>query len=209
MDKNIRLRLVGITFNQIESGVYALVLEDVAEGRRLAIVIGYPEAQSIECHLQRVRTPRPLSHDLMSSIIQELGAKVVSVFIHKLPSGPYAGRITLRTVWGDEKEIDSRSSDAIALAIRVGAPIYTSKELLMKEGYIPNAKNETKKARGNELTNSTENERDIRYSSIGELEKRLAQSVAEENYEEAARIKLELDSRKKNDVSDDQNSAEI
>lgn len=202
MEQNIELKLIGITYNQIESGVYALVLEDPIMKRRLAIVIGYPEAQSIECKLQNVRTPRPLTHDLLAQIIDRLGAKLKRVDIHRLPSGPYAGKLTLTTLFGETMEIDARSSDAIALAIRVGAPIYTSKTLLEKEGYSPTGirnKNDLKK-------NDSEKEKNHRMNyTEAELRGMLAKCVQEENYEEAAEIKKELERRNFLESEDDIN----
>ena len=185
----MQLRLLGITYNQIESGVYALILEDPLMKRRLAIVIGYPEAQSIECHLQKVKIPRPLSHDLIASVINQLGGKVERVDIHRLPSGPYAGKITVRDAFGDRHEIDARSSDAIALAIRVSAPIFTTRRLLEKEGYVPSSgKSEKQKA------DNKKNELGILNEM--QLQNLLSQYVNEENYEEAAKIKKELDRRR-------------
>lgn len=198
MEENIELKLIGITYNQIDSGVYALVLEDPIERRRLAIVIGYPEAQSIECKLQNVKTPRPLSHDLLAKLLEVLNGKLMRVDIHKLPSGPYAGKLTIKNAWGEKIEIDARSSDAISLAIRVGAPIYTNKKLLEKEGYMPgssslissgSAEEKTKeKRRGLKTYEKIESE-----ASLHEL---LAKCVSDENYEEAAEIKKEIERRK-------------
>lgn len=196
MDESIELKLIGITYNQIESGVYALILEDPVMARRLPIVIGYPEAQSIECRLQNVKTPRPLSHDLMASIINQLGAKLIRVDIHRLPGGPYAGKLTVENVFGQICEIDARSSDAIALAIRVGAPIFTSKQLLEKEGYSPK---DTDKVKGKAAPQSTSSKNAVtsNYSrfSMKQLEELLVKKVEEENYEEASKIKQEIDRR--------------
>ena len=193
MNNNIQLRLVGITYNQIESGVYALILEDIYEGKRLAIVIGYPEAQSIECKLQNVRTPRPLTHDLMASLLKTLGARLLRVDIHKLSSGPYAGRMTVENIMGERFEIDARSSDAIALAIRVKAPIYTNRELLEKEGYIPKS-NEKKNLKKGEKKESQPSNKYSKYNII-QLNELLQKFVEDENYEEAALIKSEIDRR--------------
>lgn len=196
-EQNIELRLIGITYNQIESGVYALILEDALERRRLAIVIGYPEAQSIECHLRKVRTPRPLAHDLLASMLATLEATLLRVDIHRLPSGPYAGKLTVEDKFGDIKMLDARSSDAIALAIRVGAPIYTSRELLDKEGFIPK-ENESKQKKGS--VNVLPKEKDqhpnpyARYT-LTQLQNLLEEKVQEENYESAAEIKKEIEKR--------------
>lgn len=197
MDDNIQLRLVGITYNQIESGVYALILEDPVELRRLAIVIGYPEAQSIECHLQKVRTPRPLSHDLMASMLRGLDAELLRVDIHRLPNGPYAGKLTMMSSDGDIITIDARSSDAIALAIRVGAPIYTNRELMQSKGYTPQKNTKTLKQNPNREAVAPSESVANKWTgrSTQELHELLSKFVTEENYEAAAEIKLELDKR--------------
>lgn len=197
MDDNIQLRLVGITYNQIESGVYALILEDPVELRRLAIVIGYPEAQSIECHLQKVRTPRPLSHDLMASMLHGLDAELLRVDIHRLPNGPYAGKLTLMSSDGEIITIDARSSDAIALAIRVEAPIYTNRELMQSKGYTPQKNNKSPKQSPNREAVAPTESVDNKWTgrSTQELHELLSKFVTEENYEAAAEIKLELDKR--------------
>lgn len=199
MEDNIELKLIGITYNQIESGVYALILEDPVMKRRLAIVIGYPEAQSIECKLQNVRTPRPLAHDLLANLLNTLSARLIRVDIHRLPSGPYAGKLIIENIMGERFEVDSRSSDAIALAIRVGAPIYTNKELLEKEGYIPQKVSTKQNAPAKK-----EKEQDpYKNYTDAQLEKLISDYVAEENYEAAAEIKRELQRRLNSDTNND------
>lgn len=135
--KRHQLRLIGITYNQIESGVYAVILEEVNGLTRIPIVIGYPEAQAIECHLQNVRTPRPLTHDLIKKIMDEFQLKLSCIDIHKLPSGVFAADLVMEGPDGELHKIDSRSSDAISLAIRCNAPIYTSSEVLEESGFRP------------------------------------------------------------------------
>ena len=193
MKDKVELRLLGITYNQIESGVYALLLEDVVSKRRLAIVIGYPEAQSIECHLQKVKTPRPLSHDVMASIINRLNSHLSFVYIHKIPSGPYAAELHLIDEIGREIVIDSRSSDAIALAIRTGSPIYSSPELIETEGFNPESAKY--KPSINKIKNNEDSKNTLSNLSISTLKKRLEEAVNAEQYEEASRIKQELDKR--------------
>ena len=94
MDK-IRLELIGITYNQIESGVYAVILQQAGGTRRIPIIIGYSEAQAIECKLQEVRTPRPLTHDLMASILSEFGITLREIVIYRLDSGVFAAELVL------------------------------------------------------------------------------------------------------------------
>ncbi|MDE6256590.1 MAG: bifunctional nuclease family protein, partial [Muribaculaceae bacterium] len=123
MEKH-RLELVGITYNQIESGVYAVILREVGGERRIPIIIGYPEAQAIECKLQDVVTPRPLTHDMMLNFMTAFGVSLKEIEIKRLPNGVFAADLIFSD--GENTRIvDARSSDGIALAIRAGAPIYT------------------------------------------------------------------------------------
>lgn len=137
MKKRHRLKLIGITYNQIESGVYAVILEEVNGERRIPIVIGYAEAQAIECKLQEVKPPRPLTHDLMKSILDKFTLTLQAVEIYKLPNGVFAADLLVEGPDGELRRIDSRSSDALALAIRTDAPIYTSTEVLEESGFMP------------------------------------------------------------------------
>lgn len=139
MEKRYRLELVGITYNQIESGVYALILQQAGGKRRIPIIIGFPEAQAIECKLQEVATPRPLTHDTMVTALSVFGISLLEVEIRKLPNGVFAANLLLSD-GENERIVDSRSSDAVALAVRVGAPIYTSESVLLESGFEPEEK---------------------------------------------------------------------
>lgn len=145
MEKRYRLELVGITYNQIESGVYALILQQVGTSRRIPIIIGFPEAQAIECKLQEVATPRPLTHDTMVNALAAFGITLVEVEIRKLPTGVFAANLIFSN-GVEEMVIDSRSSDAVALAIRTGAPIYTNESVLREAGFDPENKNGDRKS---------------------------------------------------------------
>lgn len=137
MKKRHQLRLVGITYNQIESGVYAVILEEINGKRRIPIVIGYPEAQAIECYIQKVKTPRPLTHDLIKTIMESFNLRLSCIDIHKLPNGVFAADLVMEGPQGELHKIDSRSSDALAIAIRTGSPIYTTAEVLEESGFLP------------------------------------------------------------------------
>lgn len=184
------LTLIGITYNQIESGVYALILQEVDGNRRLPIVIGASEAQSIECKLQEIIPPRPLTHDLTVNIMRAYGLGMKSIEIKRIDGGIFAADILL-TDGERELTIDSRSSDAIALAIRMGAPIYTTEAVLAAVGIArkgePTAKRRSEKKA--EAANTLE------AMSLERLERMLADAVDKELYEEAARIKVEIDKR--------------
>lgn len=197
-----RLELLGITYNQIESGVYAVILKEVGGERRIPIIIGYPEAQAIECKLQEVVTPRPLTHDMMINCLDRFGISIRQIEIRKLPSGVFAADIYLFD--GEKtKVIDARSSDAIALAIRADAPIYTSSEVLDECGFDPtstesalekdpqqNTADNLLKAQANQLRQAP---RTSSRPSIENLKEQMQKAAENEDYEEAARLKAEID----------------
>lgn len=199
MESNERrlLTLVGITYNQIESGVYALILQEAEGQRRLPIIIGSSEAQSIECKLQDIIPPRPLTHDLTVNIMRAYGLAMKSIEIKRIDGGIFAADIHL-TDGERELVIDSRSSDAIALAIRMGAPIYTSEEVLAAVGIERRGDPLQRKRRQTSSSQSS-----LESLPLKRLEDMLSDAVDKELYEEAARLKVEIDKRKNSASSDD------
>ena len=194
-----QLELIGITYNQIESGVYALILQQVGTNRRIPIIIGFPEAQAIECKLQDIQTPRPLTHDIMINALESFGITLKSVLIKRLTNGVFAADLTLSDGFR-EFFIDARSSDAVALAIRTGAPIYTTEEVLKEAGFDPD---EIRRAKKTDIENSDRSENATivsRYDkmSLNELAEAMAAAAENENYEEAAHIKTIIEERKNN-----------
>lgn len=200
MNDKYKLELVGITYNQIESGVYALILQQVGTSRRIPIIIGFPEAQAIECKLQEIKTPRPLTHDTMGNTLDAFGIELLEVNIKRLDNGVFAADLVLSNGCFT-KVIDSRSSDAIALAIRTGAPIFTSEEVLREAGFEP----EENKSKGSEfslsssstITKSPKRESGYKNMSTSQLTMAMSKAVENENYEEAAKIKAELENRER------------
>lgn len=203
MEMKYRLDLIGITYNQIESGVYAVILQQAGGTRRIPIIIGYPEAQAIECKLQKVVTPRPLTHDMMANMMKEFGIVLKRVEIKKLPSGVFAADLIFFDGI-DIKVVDSRSSDAIALAIRVGAPIYTSAEVLEEAGFDPmdsrggrqSAPERGQCAEPEEETKILSVEELLESEDITYLQIKMQNAADNENYEEAARIREIIRRRK-------------
>lgn len=195
--EEIQLELIGITYNQIESGVYALILQEKGTTRRIPIIIGYAEAQTIECRLQNVTPPRPLTHDMAAALLEATGATLTKVLIRRLNNGVFAAYLTVDSPAG-RSIIDARSSDAIALAIRTGTPIYTTRDVLDEAGfdYAPGS--------GRQRTGKQESsgEDSVRESlrratkqprSKQDLEEAIRAASEKEDYEEAARLKRELD----------------
>lgn len=200
-----KLELVGITYNQIESGVYAVILKEVGGQRRIPIIIGYPEAQAIECKLQDVVTPRPLTHDMMINFMQEFGIRLQEIEIRRLPSGVFAADLIF-TDGTTIHTVDSRSSDAIALAIRADAPIYTSAEVLEEAGFCPEEK-ETEEKQPRQRTGRPDFAASPRKQkpaprTAEELRELMQKAAENENYEEAARLKAELDALEQEEDTD-------
>ncbi len=204
----IRLKVVGITYNQIENGMYAMVLEEEDGRRRLPIIIGYNEAQSIECLLQKIKTPRPLTHEFTSEILNSFGIEIESIVIKQLDNGIFTADVTLRK--DDQVEIlDARSSDAIALAMRAEAPIFTSLALLEKCGIERDAfaAKQLHAASRQSIPVRSAIERvknpgisSLEDESMDSLKRMMEKAVREEDYEKAGEIKTEIERR--------QNSAE-
>ena len=198
MEDKYRLELIGITYNQIESGVYALILQQVGTNRRIPIIIGFPEAQAIECKLQEIKTPRPLTHDIMVNALKEFGIGLEYVMIRRLPNGVFAADLHLSD-GNNQHVVDARSSDAVALAIRVNAPIYTTEDVIKEASFDPS---ERKKSNPSPRS---KNSIDVKIARPGSLEtmtmEQLSQAMNKasenEDYEEAARIKAEINRRNK------------
>lgn len=200
----IRLNIVGISFTPIETGMYALVLEDEESERRLPIIIGYSEAQAIECLLQHIRTPRPLTHQLTSNILESFEIKIESVVIRYQENGVFTADITLKK--GAETHVlDARSSDAIALAMRAGMPVFTTRDVLDKCGIdkesitprnIVMAQRQSIPARQAIERMKNPTLAPFEKESDEDLVKLMDQAVEAEDYEKAGEIKLEIEKRR-------------
>ncbi len=191
MEQKYELELLGITYNQVEQGVYALILQQKGGSRRIPIIIGSAEAQSIECRLQEIITPRPLTHDLFITMMRSFGLRLTEVLVRRLPSGVFAADLVV-TDGQVTRRIDSRSSDAIALAVRANVPIYTTAKVLEEAGFerprVEDSSNESVTSKEAPVSNLA------RYSDA-ELQDALASAIEQEKYEDAAKIKDEIDRR--------------
>jgi bifunctional DNase/RNase len=205
MDK-IELEIIGLSYSQTQTGAYALVLgEKVGEKRRLPIIIGGFEAQAIAIELESMKPSRPLTHDLFKSFADEYQINVKEIIIYNLVEGIfYAKLISERE--GKEIEIDTRTSDAIALAVRFKCPIYTYEFILASAGIILDETEDNDSSIEKELDaiedelKTTEIPKPLSYDdlTLDELNKRLQDAIETENYEEASKIKEELDKRNAN-----------
>ena len=199
----VRLNIKGISYSQTQSGAYALVLSEMEGTRTLPIIIGAFEAQSIAIALEtEIRPPRPLTHDLFKTFSDRYEINIKEVIIHKLVDGVFFSSLICERE-GKQEVIDSRTSDAIAIAVRFKAPIYTYENILDKAGVYLKAEEEMaiqKKKEPSELSFELEEALDKEensYSrlSLKELHKQLNNAVVNENYEIAAKIRDEISKR--------------
>ena len=195
----VRLNIKGISYSQTQSGAYALILSEENGERKLPIVIGAFEAQSIAIALEKdIRPPRPLTHDLFKNFCLRFDIKIKKVIIHKLIDGVFYSSVICERD-GIEEVIDSRSSDAIALAIRFEAPIYTYENILEKAGVLIKLEKEIdEKSLLKELfseQNSEVQNSELKVKTTKELEELLKIAVQNENYESAAKIRDEISNR--------------
>jgi len=198
----IKLTIKGISYSQTQSGAYALVLSEMEGTRTLPIIIGAFEAQSIAIALEKeIRPPRPLTHDLFKTFSERFGIQVKQVIIHKLVDGIFFSSLICEKD-GVEEIIDARTSDAIAIAVRFLAPIYTYENILDKAGIYLKieeeiAIKENLDPESVEVTLEDMNPRSSDFSdySIEELHNQLNEAVANEDYELAARVRDEISKR--------------
>lgn len=188
MDKKIELQVLNISNSQAQVGAYALVLGEVDGERQLPIIIGPAEAQATALCLKGVKAPRPLTHDLFYTCLNILGAKMLRVLIYKAKEGVFYSYIYLQK----EEEIiriDSRTSDAIALAVRSDCPIYIYESILERE-YIRLDESNSPDTEQNTESETSDS------ANISSLEEALTQAIKEENYELAARLRDEINRKK-------------
>ncbi len=191
--KRIKLSILGISFSQVQAGAYALIFAEESGVRRLPIVIGTPEAQSIAIVMEGITPPRPLSHDLMCSIFKELNIELIEVVIYKFEDGAFFSELLLKQN-GKEYRIDSRTSDAVALAIRTSSPIFTTEEIMQNMAIIfdEQSAHDTPEPVKEEQGDGDEELSGLR---IDALKNRLTEAVNEENYELATRLRDEINRR--------------
>jgi len=205
----VRLKIKGISYSQTQNGAYALILNEVEGDRKLPIVIGAFEAQSIAIALEKeIKPPRPLTHDLFKNFADRYEIVVKQVTIHKLVDGVFYSSIICERDKVEEI-IDARTSDAIALALRFGAPIFTYKTILDKAGIFLKFSSKDKDKDENDdsimvdeilqegETVEIESGASDGYQelTIEELNKELDKAVANEDYEKAAKLRDEISKR--------------
>lgn len=195
--KKILLEVIGLSYSQTQTGAYALVLGEAEGNRRLPIIIGGFEAQAIAIELEKMAPSRPLTHDLFKKFAEAFKVNVKEVIIYNLLEGIFYAKLICDN-GGAEEEIDSRTSDAIALAVRFNCPVYTYEFILSSAGIVLDDENKPEEA----LEEVTKTETpasassDLGTASSQELQAMLDQAIKDEEYEKAGKIRDEIKKRK-------------
>jgi uncharacterized protein len=200
MDK-VQVEILGISTSPASNGAYALILRETAGSRRIPIIIGGFEAQAIALEMEGIKPPRPLTHDLLKNIVEQLSATITEVNIHDLKDGTFYASIILN----GETEIDSRPSDAIAVAIRFGINIYVAEHVMAEAGFLPD-ENEEEIEEGEEIDEDEEEKDSALEESVAkakptpskpltkleQLTKQMEDAIAKEDYEKAASLRDDI-----------------
>jgi len=199
--KKVPLDIVGLSYSQTQTGAYALVLGEVSGKRRLPIIIGAFEAQAIAIELEKMTPSRPLTHDLFKTFAETFSINVTEVIIYNLVEGIFYAKLICNDATREDYEIDARTSDAIALAVRFSCPIYTYEFILSSAGIILEDESLPSSSEGEsneEVQEHVAGRDDNEYhsKSTEELKTLLQTALEDEQYELASKIRDELNNRK-------------
>ncbi len=199
----VKLNVLGISYSQTQSGAYALILTEENGERRIPIIVGGFEAQSIAIELEGLKPPRPLTHDLFMNFAKIFGISIKEVVIYKLEEGVFYSQLQCDNGM-DNITLDARTSDAIALALRFKCPIYTTEEIIAKAGIVLDFDKENPTSPGTVVTEKIRNPSTQSYTSnefkgysLEELNEILDEAIGNEDYERASKIRDEINLRKK------------
>lgn len=192
--ERVLVDILGLSTNPASGGAYALILREVEGTRRLPIIIGQAEAQSIALEMEGIKPPRPLTHDLMKNIISAFGSELTEVTIDDLRDGTFYAKLSI-----DNQLIDSRPSDAIALAVRYGAQIFVSAGVMDEASFVPDEEEEEGQAKDGSAPKPAKNVAQPPKESAGgkmskleQLNQQLKQAIEKEDYEKAAALRDEI-----------------
>ena len=182
--EKIQVDILGLSTSPASGGAYALILKEVNGNRRLPIIIGAFEAQSIALEMEGIKPPRPLTHDLMKNILESMGSDLAEIVISELRDGTFYAKLSF-----DSQEVDARPSDAIALAVRFGAPIFVSDKVMDEASFLP--ENEEQEA-STDAEPTAKAGKENKLTKLEALRAQLKESIEREDYEKAAQLRDEI-----------------
>lgn len=193
--ERVLVDILGLSTNPASGGAYALILREVDGNRRLPIIIGQAEAQSIALEMEGIKPPRPLTHDLMKNIITAFGSELTDVVIDDLRDGTFYAKLSI-----DSQLIDSRPSDAIALAVRYGAQIFVSSTVMEEAAFVPEEEEDEQKEQKDQKDQpgvapsqaQAPKEQPPKMTRLEQLHQQLKQAIEKEDYEKAAALRDEI-----------------
>jgi uncharacterized protein len=180
--ERVLVDILGLSTNPASGGAYALILREVHGERRLPIIIGAAEAQSIALEMEGIKPPRPLTHDLMKNIIAAFGAELQDIVIDDLRDGTFYAKLNI-----DNQQIDSRPSDAIALAVRYGVQIFVASNVMDEAAFVPEEEDEETPPKQQKPKQAAP-----KMSKLEQLQQLLKDAIDKENYEKAAALRDEI-----------------
>lgn len=197
--KKIQLEILGLSSSQSQTGSFALVLGERDGNRRLPIIIGMFEAQSIAIQIEKINPNRPLTHDLFKTFAEQMSVNITEILISDLKEGVFYSKI-MCTDGEKEFELDARPSDAIAIGLRFGVPIYTVESVLSEAGIIlsdlEEEEDESEEMAVKSTSSTTSSAKEpLNQTSVDDLNKMLNEALEKEDYERAAKIRDELNKR--------------
>lgn len=185
--ERVLVDILGLSTNPQSGGAYALILREVNGTRRLPIIIGAAEAQSIALEMEGIKPPRPLTHDLMKNLITAFGAELQDIVIDDLRDGTFYAKLNI-----DNQQIDSRPSDAIALAVRYGAQIFVSAAVMDEAAFVPEEEEEDQQRTPPLKSQQKQGAPASKASRLEQLQQQLREAIEKENYEKAASLRDEI-----------------
>ena len=188
--EKIQVDILGLSSSPSAGGAYALLLKESFGVRRLPIIIGSFEAQSIALEIEGIKPPRPLTHDLMKNIVDDLGGSIVEIYIDELRDNTFYAKIILE-ISTLTNTIDARPSDAIALSVRAQSPIFVAESVLETAGFVPTDENEKELTRKGEISDDQQVPKS-KEAKIASLQNKLREALDAEEYERAAKIRDDI-----------------
>jgi bifunctional DNase/RNase len=187
--EKVQVDILGLSTSPSSAGAYALILKETNGKRKLPIIIGAFEAQSIALELEGMKPPRPLTHDLMRNIIDLFAVSLNEVCINELRDGTFYAKLTIEGL-SDTQEVDSRPSDAIALAVRYGAPIFVGEDVLNEAGVVSEDDEETETDEIMPKEESSPIKKPV--TKLEQLQTSLKEAIEKEEYEKAAKLRDDI-----------------